>query len=572
MIHRGIRCAAALSCCLTLMAGCGSPTPASSPAGSGGHAPGMTSGSPGGGGSGGAPGTGGAGGAGGSGGGQGRCVSASDAGLAVSKWVYVGADGKLAYATLPKGERILDFSDAGYMGGGVALPAVMVARTVSPSGHDDTSAIQAAIDAVSALSPTQGLRGAVLLAPGHFQVDGPLHIGTSGVVLRGSGSDANGTVLDIGGSPRAVLSLAGSGSWKTQGTPAKITDTYVPSGTRSFHVDDTSGLEVGAPVLVDRPVTTAWIHFMGMDHLVRNGQPQTWIAEGSVIHADRVITAVSGTEVTVDAPLSDSLDAKYTSATVAPYTFSGRISQVGVEAMRIVAPKQTVPISDPIFSILDMNSVVDGWVRDVTALEFTNGIVVGGTSKRITIEDVSITRTAPIDGSAGYPFSYSIDGQQVLVQRSSAEGDKVFAYATQARSPGPNVVLHFSAKGNWTNLQPHQRWSTGLLLDNIDTPGGAIELLDRGYYGSGHGWTIGFGVVWNAVAQSLVVQQPPGSMNWSIGSKGMEGTAAEPGSGDKTPLPQGIVDSPNAPVAPQSLYLAQLCERLGPQALTSIGW
>jgi len=43
---------------------------------------------------------------------------------------------------------------------------------------------------------------------------------------------------------------------------------------------------------------------------------------------------------------------------------------------------------------------------------------------------------------------------------------------------------------------------------------------------------------------------------------------------DKGPpnLPEGIVDSPGTPVTPQSLYLAQLAERLGPQALKNIGY
>ncbi len=35
-------------------------------------------------------------------------------------------------------------------------------------------------------------------------------------------------------------------------------------------------------------------------------------------------------------------------------------------------------------------------------------------------------------------------------------------------------------------------------------------------------------------------------------------------------LPEGIKDSPGTPVAPQSLYLAQLAERLGPQALKNV--
>src|SRR5438128_11353816 len=48
---------------------------------------------------------------------------------AQSQWVYFNARGDLAYKTLPKGDRIMDFSSAGYMGGGVALPAAPVEFT-----------------------------------------------------------------------------------------------------------------------------------------------------------------------------------------------------------------------------------------------------------------------------------------------------------------------------------------------------------------------------------------------------------------------------------------------------------
>src|SRR5689334_16791583 len=51
-----------------------------------------------------------------------------------SQWVYTGPDGKLAYKITLAGDRIMDFSSAGYMGGGVALPDVPVKVTVKPSG------------------------------------------------------------------------------------------------------------------------------------------------------------------------------------------------------------------------------------------------------------------------------------------------------------------------------------------------------------------------------------------------------------------------------------------------------
>jgi hypothetical protein len=66
---------------------------------------------------------------------------------------------------------------------------------------------------------------------------------------------------------------------------------------------------VGDAVMVGRPVTQAWIALLGMDKLVRNGQPQTWISAGSVLRGERQITAINGDQVTVDVPLPDSFDA-----------------------------------------------------------------------------------------------------------------------------------------------------------------------------------------------------------------------------------------------------------------------
>jgi hypothetical protein len=93
----------------------------------------------------------------------------------ISQWVYAGPDGKLVYKTTPAGDRIMDFSYAGYMGGGVALPFVPVKRTVPSSGAgDDTATIQAAINEVAALPLENGFRGAVLLAPGTFTCSGTI--------------------------------------------------------------------------------------------------------------------------------------------------------------------------------------------------------------------------------------------------------------------------------------------------------------------------------------------------------------------------------------------------------------
>jgi hypothetical protein len=81
-------------------------------------------------------------------------------------WVSLVSSGRLSYRALPHGDRIVDFSYAGYMGGGVRLPErVPIGRALAPSGGDDTAAIQRAIDEVSAMPIKDRIRGAVVLGP-----------------------------------------------------------------------------------------------------------------------------------------------------------------------------------------------------------------------------------------------------------------------------------------------------------------------------------------------------------------------------------------------------------------------
>ena len=92
--------------------------------------------------------------------------------------------------------------------------------------------------------------------------------------------------------------------------------------------------------------------------------------------------------------------------------------------------------------------------------------------------------------------------------------------------------------------------------------------------GSGHGWTIGWGDAWNDIAKSYVVEMPPGSANWALGNRGEQllGQMQTDDPRPKLPLMlQRIIESQGVPVAPGSVYLEQLRERLGPQALKNIG-
>jgi hypothetical protein len=496
-------------------------------------------------------------------------------GQATSSWVYYDQLGHLRYKTDPAGNRIIDYSSAGYRGGGVPLPKVPVRITVTPSGGDDTAAIQSALNTVAALPlDWRGFRGAVLLAPGYFNVSATLILNASGVVLRGSGSGTDGSVINMTGNPFTLLNVVGSGEY-VRGTPVSITDSYIPSGARSFKVNDASGFKVGDNILVSRPVTEAWVAFMGMDKLVRNGLPQTWLAPGTEILTDRRIAGIWGNRIILDVPLTDSFDSQYLNPpgpSVATYTFDGRISQVGVEHFSVVAPAQ---LTTPYYQGVLMNNVLNGWVRDLTIQDTQNTFQLTNTTKQVTLDSVRVVHTYRQTAS-GAPADFALSGTQLLANNCSVTGQgNTWPFVTHARVTGPIVIL--KAFGDDRGYAPHQRWATGLLCDLCEFPNSytgdktGIAYSNRGYFGSGHGWDAGFSVAWNVTSTYFLVQEPPGAHNWCIGCVGTVHSDDAPG-GDGTILPNGIYDSLGAHVTPGSLYLAQLKQRLGIWALWSIGY
>jgi hypothetical protein len=495
--------------------------------------------------------------------------------FAQSHWAHPGPGGKLVYAQTPKGDRIPDFSYAGYEGGGVALPAVAARRTVKPTGADDTAAIQQAIDEVSALPLADGFRGAVELAPGTFHCARTLSITASGVVLRGAGDGERGTTIIMTGDPHLALRIAGRLEQKDAGPATTITDEYVPAGASTIHVADAAGLHAGDVLLITKPVTPSWIHFMGMDDLHRDGKEEHWI---SVNHLEvrRRIAAVQGNSITLAVPLMDDYDAHFfegAHAEVRKVEVSGQLSHVGIEDLRIQAPQRIIALGDPSFSGASIRDVADSWMRSVTLEDTTNGVGTNNNSERITFLKCAIIQHVAVTSHAK-PADFATNGSQILFDRCTGTGDSTFYIVTQDRAQGPVVALHCRFLGNG-HIEPHQRWFTGLLIDNCDLPTGEIDVMNRGEMGSGHGWAVGWAVVWNSTAKNFGMNTPPGSMAWSIGNRGAESNPAFPvfdGGPARPALEPAAIESANKPVTPESLYLQQLKDRLGPQALKNIGY
>ena len=500
----------------------------------------------------------------------------------------VGNGPQLRYGTTSRGDRMCDFSHAGYRGGGVALPAVAEKVKVAPAQGDCSDKIQAAIDKVSAMPLGNGLRGAVVLAPGTYKCSKTLNLHTSGVVLRGSGTGIDGSVIQMTDAPHPCIVIGTlsdaqgadargvKGKKKSKkkrdsaegksspGFTTEIADDYVPSGATSLNLKQLGGIKAGDWVRISRPVTTEWIHFMGMDNM-----PERWLKEGKDLAQDREVQSVDGKQIRWEMPLTDCIDTAQLGAahaTVQKISPEQNLSECGVENLRIEAgpPKgDWVDIQNVGMTFEDCE---DSWVRNVSTLHQLPDVVVSDSSGRITIDSVTADHPATVSKSSrsnGKATDFRLGGRQTLMNKCSSSGNGSFYVSTADPQSMLNVVLNcvFSGDGS---IQPHMRWSTGLLLDGCKLRDGEIIIRNRGTMGSGHGWTMGWGVVWNCSAKAITVQQPPGSINWCVGSSGNYQTDHKNA--------QEWLFAKGSPVKPVSLYLAQLRARLGDQAIKAIGY
>ncbi|MFC1551174.1 hypothetical protein ACFL6P_01285 [Candidatus Latescibacterota bacterium] len=518
----------------------------------------------------------------------------SESGYNYTTRVYPGADGKLVSAPDSLGNIIPDFSNAGYGGGGIRLPIVPNKVTLWGVEGDATPVIQAAIDSVSAMpEDANGFRGAVLLRAGYYEMNSSVTISTSGVVLRGHGQDELGTILigknverieEEGGRGRrrgrgGLVQIAGSdGAVPDSTTARKITDDYVPVGARTFTVENSMGYKVGDTILVRRYGNEEWIREIGQDKetVGRNA----W--RPFIVSYDRVITAMDGKKITVDAPIMCAIETKWGGGDIVRYSAPGRIENVGIENLRGISDfDQNVRqreygnldrlpyLAEEYYSdenhwsiFVSIENARNCWIRDITALHFGGSIVsvsASGTSN--TIQDC--TSLAPVSQRwGGRRFTFSINGQKNLIQRClSDQGRHSFVLQTPDAA-GPNVFHDCVATRPYSTSEPHNRWVTGVLYDRVKAP------LTARYWDYIIGWAGANIVFWNCEGE-FRIQQPPTAQNFTFGHIGINATPMNLGLQDNS-KPDGYMESLDVHVTPSSLYLKQLEDRLGPQALANI--
>ena len=411
--------------------------------------------------------------------------------------VYPGTDGKLVYVPDEQGNTILDFSYAGYGGGGASIPTVPVKVTVWPVAGDNTENIQAAIDKVSALPMDQsGFRGAVLIKMGYYRMATPVRIQASGVVLRGEGMGDTGTILigtgtgrssagaggPGGGQPTLVRIAGASGVATMDETKQAVTDDYVPVGARSFRVASARDFKPGDTVIVRRIGNQDWINAVGMNGpepaeslaaVQRRLGPGGGGRSGEHDHHRRAHhlrhreTLGRGRSHEVRRPRAHREESAW------------RTSAACRNSIRRSAPKQYGNMDRPNYvaeeyysdenhysNFIIFDNIKHGWVRNVTALHFVYSMVGTRAGPSGSPCRTACPASRSPSGRAPEGLRSRCAGQLALVQRCHSDKGR-HSFMTGQPTASDNVFLDCKATNPYSSSEPHEQWATGGLYDNI---------------------------------------------------------------------------------------------------------
>ena len=355
----------------------------------------------------------------------------------------------------PTGDRLPDFSRAGYRMGEASIPDIQGPLfdvtadrfgAVPDDGKEDTAAIQAAVNAAA----TAG-GGVVYLPRGRYEVrttaDAPfLQIAADRIVLRGKGDGDSGTILFMGapgkdGSIRRLGTVPAEKEARRQAAVAIIGPEArkelaaftgdVVRGQTDIPVSDSSAFTEGQMVIVEctdplvdpenpSPDKADIAARLTAPFRLTEAQPDTY---GK---AARKLSWIAGIEKIIDGrtirltrPARFDQPLRY-----APKIYSfGGVREIGIEHLRIESAwpggyRHHKPFEDADGNVLRsareqdylwggiwISSSVNGWVRDVTFRNMTQGIILS-TSSQWTLEDLTFLGQ---EGHAGVTIGWGND-------------------------------------------------------------------------------------------------------------------------------------------------------------------
>lgn len=505
-----------------------------------------------------------------------------------SALVSVDDNGDLAYHPDEDDYIIPDFSHAGYKGGGIVLPNVAVVHEISPVSGDNTDHIQDAINYVGSLPlNSDGIRGALLLKAGIYDVYKTLYVLKDGIVLRGEGQgddSSNSSIIyarENSPGQRDVILLGSntriSGAGEVFGTSSPITDEVVPLGSFTFNVEDPSLYSVGDRIIIYHPATQAWCDLVDgggvpfPDPSAPDNPDERWVEGQLPIIYNRFIEDIDGTQITIDAPVFYSLVKSTSECYIYIPNMNGLVSQVGLENLRIDIETAGSTDEDHAWQAARFKSVENSWAKNCTFVHFGQSGIITEACYRSTFTACSaIDPHAIITGERMYNFNTYHYSQLNLFSDCYARNGRHHYISNGTSTASGNVFLRCTSDAANSVNEGHRQWTQGMLYDNhkdINMKRDfVLGLYNRVAKGTGHGWAAVHSVLWNCdVNESygeIGLQKPPTGQNYAIGcfAKSITGNPIS-----ETNFTRGYVEGQNEEgLEPASLYMAQLIQRVGP--------
>ncbi|WP_294476302.1 DUF6298 domain-containing protein [uncultured Bacteroides sp.] len=456
---------------------------------------------------------------------------------------------RITYLNDEHGNRILDFSYCGYRSSEQDIPSVRNALFVPWKSGDNTERIQRAIDYVASLTPdASGFRGTVLLDQGEFTLSGCIRISASGIVLRGMDKDKT-VLLKKGVDRGALIYMEGADDLNVQDT-LQVVSSYVPVNGRTLKLSSGKSLKKGDRIMVVRPSVKEWIASLGCEIFGGGISALGWKPGDMDLSWDRTVSEVNGNQVTLDAPLTVALDAKWGVSSVLTYQWNGRIQDCGVENMTLISDydKRYPKDEDHCWTGISIEDAENCWVRQVNFKHFAgSAVIVQRTGSKITVEDcISKEPISEIGGMRRCTFLTL--GQQTLFQRCYSEHG-IHDFAAGYCAAGPNAFVQCESHESLSFSGSIDAWACGLLFDVVNIDGHNLTFKNLGQDKNGAGWNTANSLFWQCTAAEIECYAPAkDAMNRAYGC-----WAEFSGDGEWA--------ESNNHVHPRSIFYAQLQER-----------
>ena len=139
------------------------------------------------------------------------------------------------------------------------------------------------------------------------------------------------------------------------------------AGSTSLTLASTQGISVGSRIRITRPSTPEWIRSLKMNGFGGGLDGSGWKPSDIDIVWNRVVTAVNGNQIEIDAPITTTLSREYGNAYVNIGFNEAEIRECGIENLTLMSaindwnPKD----EDHCWDAVRMDHVRDCWVRRV---------------------------------------------------------------------------------------------------------------------------------------------------------------------------------------------------------------